>query len=34
MDEHGVDVTVHNEFASDDVSLKIDALEVVTHDVT
>ena len=34
MDEQGVDVDVHNEFASDDASLEVDALDVVTHDVT
>ena len=34
MNEHGINVLVHDEFASDDTSLEVDALEVVTHDVT
>ena len=31
---HDVDVDVHNEFASNDASLEVDADDVVTHDVT
>ena len=34
MDERGIAVLVHDEFASDDAPLEIDALVVVTHDVT
>ena len=34
VDEHDTDVLVHDEFASDDAPLDVDALEVVTHDVT
>ena len=34
MDERDTDVLVHDEFASDDAPLEVDALEVVTHDVT
>ena len=34
IDEQGVDITVHDEFASDDASLEVDALDVVTPDVT
>ena len=30
----GVDVDVHDEFASNNVSLEVDAHDVVTHDVT
>ena len=33
IDEQTMMVDVHSEFASDDAPLKIDALDVVTHDV-